>query len=241
MNIEEIREILFELITVLAGALCMELQMQIVSDFFVARNPFYNWQVRIAKITGFNCYDFQKRTEYFSIIEYQDNGKKVESVVQRDLRDHVGENIAISVAKENFTVRNKWYLPYKSSTKIFNGILGNGLLLSALGGFWILGVSASKLIVATIMGLVVGFLFHAKLTFNSFYSSKCIGRRFLDGNLNGIYKDAIPIQPMGNGIIEDRDFNKLPLTMKAFKITIWCLIVLEIISVMIKFLDLFHR
>lgn len=240
MNIEKIREILFELIMVLSGAVWIELQMQIVSDFFVARNPFYDWKVRIAKIVGFNCYDFQKRTEYFSIIEYQDNGKKIESVVQRDMRDYVGENIAISVAKEYFTVRNKWYLPYKSSQKIFNMILGSGLLFSALGGFWILGVPATKLIIATVMGFIAGFLFHAKLIFNSFYSSKCIGRRFLDGNLNGIYKDAIPIQPMENSIIEDKDFNKLPFTMKVFKIVIWFLIVLEIISVMIKFGDLFH-
>lgn len=230
MNIEHIREILFELIAVLVGALWIGLQVRIVSDFFVARNPFLNWKIRIAKVIGFNRYEFPKTHEDFSVIEYQDYGKKIKSVVQRDLRDRIGKEIAISVSNERFTVRYKLYLPYKLLGKIFNAALGSGMLIGGVGYLWILGVAADKLLIAVGIGVIFGYFFHARYIYNLFYSPDCIMRKYLDGNLDKLHEKAIPIRPMGEGIIEDTDFNQLPFGLKCLVVFIWFLFAVRIIS-----------
>ena len=214
MNIVKISGIIIELIVTIVAAFYIEGHIRIFSDFFVARNPFFRGKLVIAKIKGFYCYHFDKQMEYFSIIEYQDNGKKIESVVQRDLRDKVDECIAVSVASENYTVRYKGYLPYELSGKIFVSIITSAIFWPICFIFWKLEMYRKGIIIAIVVGWICGYLGHAKLIYYSHYSKNCIRIKYLEGRMEGLLKNIEPIQPMGESIIEKTDFNRLPSHIK---------------------------
>lgn len=214
MNIVKISEIIIESIIIIVSAFYMEGHIRIFSDFFVARNPFFKGELVVAKIKGFYRYHFDKQIEYFSIIEYQDNGKKADSVVQRDLRDKIDECIAVSVASGNYTVRYKWYLPYELSGKIFVSIITSAIFWSIFLIFWQLEMYRMNIAISIIIGMICGYLGHAKLIYYCYYSKNCIRIKSLEGRMGGLLKNIEPIHPMGESIIEKTDFNQLPSHIK---------------------------
>lgn len=232
-NIELLVAIFIETLIVILGAVWIEGYLQIAPDYFVERNPFYKGKCVLAKITEFRKYQYYYASEFLAAVEFQYEGKMIESVVQRAAKDQIGDQIAILVADGNFTIRCNWYDGFKKKYRIFCGNAMSILVITCLSAFKWGGVETISLIRGTVIGLCLGYLLHPYFVYCMFFNPKSMRMKYIAAIKAGTYNGPALESVMEVDEIDRSEYSRIP-DEKTGKRIIWGVIIISLVEKIIS-------